>query len=758
MGPKLQARDPNRVSVIMTCYNSAKFIHGSIESVLNQTHKNLELLIIDDKSTDNSLEIIKNLANKDKRIRVFRNLENMGTYWSKNSVIHKSTGSFITMLDSDDYDLPHRIETQVNAIKNMEGAVMATCLNDRKISETSNVSEKVSLGYPSMMFRYEVYEKLGYYDTTRFGADAEFYDRVIKVYGHDKIARVNEVLQIQPRRQDGLTGIFPERSALRSEYTRLYERWQKYTKDYYVSFPTTDRPFVINEKAMVKYADLSNSVVEHTKSTKTLPVIMCVWKRVDGFIKTIEQLNKQTLRDFKLFIWNNNPDLEEEFLEALKLAKFKYEMHTSHDNIGGFGRFYYAKHIRRSEGLLDYCVFVDDDQTFEKDTLSILLSEAKPNNITSQWGWEFTGYDYYGESARIERKPGESLHYTGTGGMVVDMRLFDSDGLYKCPKEYWFVEDLWMSFYANHYLNYSLTKSACKVINGDDEHSLYKVVFDIKKKMLKDLIDNYKWNIHGNFDEIEIKPIEIITPKISVVMPSYLGDYNGSRSNPIFKFNRAVKSFLSQGYSNKELVIVSDGCELTNNEYEKNWKSFDNIKLVKISKNSSKWPGTNRQVGIDNATGDWITYLDADDILHHSHLTNIAHHIHLDNKVIFNIASAKALQFNIHGNIRGWLFLNGKKMHANKLQEYISKEKQGAKTLELDEELYFYIPDILANNSLKFNTARIAHKRSCDVKWTDRSARGEDIIFSEALIAKYKYKLINSPTYIVCHVPGRLDI
>ena len=756
MGPL--NRDHNRVSVIMTCYNSAEFIYESIQSVLNQTHKNLELLIIDDKSTDNSLEIIKSIANKDKRIRVFRNLENRGTYWSKNSVIHKSTGSFITMLDSDDYDLPHRLETQINAIKNMEGAVMATCLNDRKISETSKISEKVSLGYPSMMFRYEVYEKLGHYDTTRFGADSEFYDRVIKVYGNSRIARINEVLQIQPRRQDGLTGQVPEGNPLRREYTKLYTKWHAYTGDYYMPFPTNDRPFQISEKAKVKYADLSNSVVEHTKSTHTLPVIMCVWKRTEGFIEIIEQLNEQSLKDFKLFVWNNNSDLEDSFLDVLRHANFEYELHTSSENIGGFGRFYYARHIRGAEGLLDYCVFIDDDQTFEKDALSILLSEAKPNNITAQWGWEFTGYDYYGENARISKKLGESLHYAGTGGMIGDMRLFESEGLYKCPKEYWFVEDLWMSFYANHYLNYSLTKSSAKFINGDDEHSLYKIVFEVKKKMLKDLIDNYKWNIHGNFNNLEINPLVQYTPKISVVMPSYLGDYKGARSNPIEKFNRSVKSFLSQGYSNKELIIVSDGCELTNNEYEKNWKGFGNIKLVKISKNSSKWPGSNRQVGIDNATGDWITYLDADDILHHSHLTNISYHANDVDDVIFNVSSAKALQFNVHGNIRGWLFINGKKIHANKLQEYISKQKQEAKTLELDKGLYFYVPDVLASNSLKFNTARIAHKRSCDVKWTDRSARGEDIIFSKALMAKYKYKLINSPTYIVCHVPGRLDI
>jgi hypothetical protein len=222
---------------------------------------------------------------------------------------------------------------------------------------------------------------------------------------------------------------------------------------------------------------------------------MCVWKRLDGFIQTIRQLNLQTFKDFKLFVWNNNPELDSEFRTALKNhAKFKYEFYSSEKNVGGFGRFFYAKQIRRSRGLLDYCVFIDDDQEFGPDTIQIFMNEAQPNTILSQWSWQFTTLQYYGES-RLQRLPGETVHYAGTGGMVADMRVFDSEDLFKCPKEYWFVEDLWLSYYANHILNYKLLKSAAVIKNGDDQHSLYKIVKDVKTPMLIDLITNKGWDI-----------------------------------------------------------------------------------------------------------------------------------------------------------------------------------------------------------------------------------------------------------------------
>lgn len=490
-------RDPNKVSVIMTNYNCQDFLERAIKSVLNQTHSNLELLIVDDASTDKSLKIINKFAKFDSRVRVFTNLEQRGTYWSKNSVIHKTTGSYITVIDSDDYDVPTKLERQLQEFKRLN-VVCVTCLNDRKVSEFSNETERICFGYPSMMFKYDVFKVLGHYDTVKFGADSEFFDRVVLTYGKKRISHISEVLQISPRRSNGLTGLIPEGSDPRMNYVQSYRGWHANIKDdseKYMPFPLKKRTFNVLQESIVPYSDLSNSIVVSSKSTPTLPVIMCVWKRDEGFLKTIEQLNSQTHKKFKLFIWNNNPEMSDVFLNHLKIAKFEYEFYTSPENVGGFGRFKYAQKIRRHKGLLDHCVFIDDDQTFGPELLETLLKEMKPNTISSQWGWQFKKLKYYGNDARLQRQAGESIHYAGTGGMIADMRVFDSEGLYECPTEYWFVEDLWLSYYANHILGYSLIKSAAVMKNGDDEHSLYKVVQDVKQPMLVDLVTNYGWNI-----------------------------------------------------------------------------------------------------------------------------------------------------------------------------------------------------------------------------------------------------------------------
>jgi len=243
--------------------------------------------------------------------------------------------------------------------------------------------------------------------------------------------------------------------------------------------------------------------------------------------------------------------------------------------------------------------------------------------------------------------------------------------------------------------------------------------------------------------------------KISVVMMSYLYDYPGARSNPVYKFNRAVQSFLDQKYDNKELIIVSDGCDLTVEEYNSNWKQYDNIKLIYVEKSKFDWPGSRRQIGVDAADGEWIVYLDSDDIIHPDHLSNIHAEIEEDTVAILNNTYTNALQFNITGNPNGWMFLNGFKIHASRLEQRLEKMSAGSNTIDIYGERYFYKAKKMYHN--KFGTSRTSHKKDCGVKWIDRRERGEDIIFSEALMRK-PHKIINSPTYIVCHVPKRIDI
>lgn len=107
---------------------------------------------------------------------------------------------------------------------------------------------------------------------------------------------------------------------------------------------------------------------------------------------------------------------------------------------------------------------------------------------------------------------------------------------------------------------------------------------------------------------------------ISVIMPSYLGEYPGSRKDPDKKFIRAVESFRSQTLDQKELIIVSDGCALTNQIYQEKWQDDPTIRLIISEKMAVTWPGELREMGRSIAKYDWIRYLDTDDIILQDHL------------------------------------------------------------------------------------------------------------------------------------------
>ncbi|MBE2273176.1 MAG: glycosyltransferase [Flavobacteriales bacterium] len=103
------------VSIITPCYNSSKFLQQTIDSVLNQTFTDWEWLITDDKSTDNSVEIIRKV--NDERIKLTVAEKNGGAGHARNLSLEKATGRFITFLDADDFWEPKFLEEMVSFMK-----------------------------------------------------------------------------------------------------------------------------------------------------------------------------------------------------------------------------------------------------------------------------------------------------------------------------------------------------------------------------------------------------------------------------------------------------------------------------------------------------------------------------------------------------------------------------------------------------------------------------------------------------------------
>lgn len=102
------------VSIVMPCYNSELYIKEAIDSVINQTYKNWELLIVDDISTDNTCDIVKSYCSLDKRVKYFKLERKGGASIARNFAIKKAAGRFIAFLDADDIWLERKLDNQVN--------------------------------------------------------------------------------------------------------------------------------------------------------------------------------------------------------------------------------------------------------------------------------------------------------------------------------------------------------------------------------------------------------------------------------------------------------------------------------------------------------------------------------------------------------------------------------------------------------------------------------------------------------------------
>ena len=101
------------VSIITPVYNAEKYLRQTIESVQSQTYKNYEMILVDDKSTDNSLEIIKQYAKKNNKIKYYALEQNSGTAVARNIALNMSKGRFIAYLAADDKWKKDKLEKQI---------------------------------------------------------------------------------------------------------------------------------------------------------------------------------------------------------------------------------------------------------------------------------------------------------------------------------------------------------------------------------------------------------------------------------------------------------------------------------------------------------------------------------------------------------------------------------------------------------------------------------------------------------------------
>ena len=129
------------VSIITPVYNCEHLIEETIKSVISQTYKNWEMILVDDCSPDNSADIIKKYEEKDNRIKYMKLQENSGAAVARNYALENSKGRFIAYLDADDLWKPEKLEKQIQFMLDNDYAF--TCTDYEKIDETGKSLNKI---------------------------------------------------------------------------------------------------------------------------------------------------------------------------------------------------------------------------------------------------------------------------------------------------------------------------------------------------------------------------------------------------------------------------------------------------------------------------------------------------------------------------------------------------------------------------------------------------------------------------------------
>lgn len=179
------------VSIIMPAFNAEKTLLASVESVLNQTLTDWELLITDDGSTDNTKNIILELAANDRRIKYFKNKGRRGAWSARNNSLSEATGDYIAFLDSDDNWLPEKLQQQVTIMGAM-GVNASHCTYNRINKHgvvLGQVKAKKYVQFKDMLKKNEIGNLTGVYNAKELG---KFYQSPI---GHEDYAMWLEIIQ-----------------------------------------------------------------------------------------------------------------------------------------------------------------------------------------------------------------------------------------------------------------------------------------------------------------------------------------------------------------------------------------------------------------------------------------------------------------------------------------------------------------------------------------------------------------------------------
>jgi len=265
----IEALQPTRgplVSVLMTAFQSGQRIGFAIASLLAQTYRDIEVIVVDDASSDDTGDVVQALAAQDSRVAYIRLPCNVGTFVAKSIGLRHSSGEFVTCHDSDDWSHPMRIERQVMPLLENARLVYTTSqwvrIQDDGVYYARPVHPLMRMNPASPMFRKDkVLACAGGWDAVRTGADSEFAARLKLVFGNRAMHRVAQPLTLGAHRPDSLmTAAVTGYSTTGMSLTRL-DYWEGWGHWHINELRAGRKPFLSTDLLAERRFAAPNSIV-----------------------------------------------------------------------------------------------------------------------------------------------------------------------------------------------------------------------------------------------------------------------------------------------------------------------------------------------------------------------------------------------------------------------------------------------------------------------------------------------------------------
>ena len=613
-----------KISVIIPVYNVEKFLSQCLESIINQTYKNLEIICVNDGSTDKSLMILKQYEKKDKRIKVI-NQNNRGSSGARNAGMKIVTGDYITFVDSDDFIDLNVYEKCIESIIKYKPDIVIYQIYFEKSKKQRIIKSKIYINdslsainnnniFPSScnkVFKKKLLENAHFREDIKYAEDLLFRDMIFpkasiivlvpKISYHYRNIRIGSLensLKIKTKLEAFLKGInylfnYYKKNNYYKFMDYIFERWIGKILEFVKKLPKKHCKYIYSIQVL-KFFDLHlknyikgslskkrKKMLKYFRGIKNkgpkVSIIVPFLNYNEKYIlKFFDNLFNQTLEDFEIICIkygniNNSINILNEY------AKIERRLIIIDGNIKGIGE---IRNVGIQHAKGEYLSFLDINTFFDKNFFEQLINEIEkthPDILIYRYElYNETSSSFYIDNYSYEVKwPNRFINYT-----FIPNKLFDTFGLYLWNKLFK------LSFIKQNHLIFNNNSESCllfidlSLIKTNKISLLDKTVIFYNYNNLNYNIDNKKVILDYYEDLIELKSILNRENIFNILSESY-NQHVENVCNKTFnqsKYNLEIYEELKKEKFN-ELginVILKNKIELIKNNKDKNNENFLN--------------------------------------------------------------------------------------------------------------------------------------------------------------------------------------